>query len=85
MIISFSQPFVLQATYFDVEEGTATASLVATSSVVSSTVAPGSSTKASGTGTATGSAVSAGTTSGALQLVSSPIAAFLSGLIILIL
>ena len=71
--------FAHQANYINVEEGTSTVSAIATSAVVSSTLAPASSTSA-GTGTttrATGTSTSAGSqaSNGALKLALSPVVA----------
>ncbi|RXW24182.1 hypothetical protein EST38_g1652 [Candolleomyces aberdarensis] len=77
---------LVAANYINVEEGTATASQVATSAVVTSTLpaaaaAGGSSTRSGGTtGTGTGTAAASTNTSGAIKLALSPIGALLAGL-----
>lgn len=77
---------LIAANYINVEEGTATASLVSTSAVVSSTLGPsstGGSSRTTGSSTGTGTAPASSNTSGALKLVFSPVAAFFAGLIVL--
>lgn len=76
---------IVAANYINVEEGTATVSLVSTAAVVTSTLST-SQTAATGSrsGSATGTGAAAATnTSGALKLIGSPVLALVAGLFVL--